>query len=122
LRSRTADRALAELDWSLFGLWIIQLFAVKEQIKIASPPERSSAALAIQVFRDLLRDRHRIVAGPESLRLRLRDALKDDYDRTRSKRARYQPNYKDAPTATQPKIRTATKQQRQAYQALTAAV
>lgn len=122
LRSRTADRALAELDWSLFGLWIIQLFAVKEQIKIASPPERSSAALAIQVFRDLLRDRHRVVASPEMLRLRLRDALKDDYQRTSSKRARYQPNYKDAPTATQPKIKTATKQQRQAYQALITAL
>jgi len=122
LRSHNSDRALVELDWSLFGLWIIQLFAVKEQIEIASPPERSSAALAIAVFRDLLRDRHRVVASPRMLTLQLREAVKDDYDRNSSKRARYQPNYKDAPSATQPKIKSATKQQRQAYQALATAL
>jgi hypothetical protein len=122
LRSRTPDRALVELEWSLFGLWIIQLFAVKEQIEIASPPERSSAALAIAVFRDLLRDRHRVVASPKMLTLRLREAVKDDYERTSSKRARYQPHYKDAPTATQPKIKLANKEQRRAYQTLTSAV
>lgn len=122
LRSRTSERALVELEWSLFGLWIIQLFAVKEQLEIASPPERSSAALAIAVFRDLLRDRHRVVASPKMLTLQLREAVKDDYERTSSKRARYQPHYKDAPSATQPKIKLATKAQRQAYQALATAV
>ena len=58
LRSRTADRALVELDWSLLGLWMIQLFAAKEQIAIASPPEQSSAAVAISIIRELMRDRH----------------------------------------------------------------
>jgi hypothetical protein len=122
LRSRTPARALAELDWSLFGLWIIQLFAAKEQLEIASPPEHSSAALAISVFRELLRDRHRVVTGPRMLQLRLQEAVKDDYHRRSSKRARYQPRYKDAPSVTQPKIQNATKQQRRAYLALATAV
>lgn len=121
LRSRTADRALVELEWSLFGLWIIQLFAVKEQIEIESPPSRSSAALAIAVFRDLLRDRHRIIAGPQILRLRLRVAIQDDYQRTTPKRSRYKSQLKDQPTTTIPIIRIATKQQRQAYLAIHAA-
>ena len=95
---------------------------MKEQLEIASPPERSSAALAIAVFRDLLRDRHRVVASPKMLTLQLREAVKDEYQRTTSKRARYQPHYKDAPTATEPKIKLATKEERLAYQALASAV
>lgn len=91
------------------------------QLEIASPPERSSAALAIAVFRDLLRDRHRVVTSPKMLTLQLREAVKDDYERNTSKRARYQPHYKDAPTATQLKIKLANKEQRRAYLALATA-
>ncbi len=121
LRSRTSDRAVVELEWSLFGLWIIQLFAVKEQIEIENPPNHSSAALAIAVFRELLRDQHRIIASPKVLRLKLRAAVQDDYERTSSKRSRYKSTLKDQPTTTSPKIRVATKRQRRAYQALTTA-
>ena len=42
---------MVELDWSLVGLWLIQLFAVKEQIKTDSPPEQSSVALALMSSR-----------------------------------------------------------------------
>ena len=77
-----------------------------------------SAALAIAVFRDLLRDRHRVVVGLRVLRLRLRAAVIDNYRRTTSKRGRYRPQLKDQPTVTLPKIRRATKRQRHAYQAL----
>jgi hypothetical protein len=41
-----------ELDWSLLGLWRIQLFAVKEPIAIGEVPEQGSVSLAIQVIRD----------------------------------------------------------------------
>jgi IS4 transposase len=47
LRSRNGDNAVAELEWSIFALWIIQLYAVKEQLEIDSPPERCSVAHAI---------------------------------------------------------------------------
>jgi len=53
LRSRTPDRAYAELEWSLLGLWIIHLFAVKEQVAIGEPPKQTSAAMAIHVVRSV---------------------------------------------------------------------
>ena len=30
LRSRTPERAMVELEWSLLGLWVVQLLARKE--------------------------------------------------------------------------------------------
>jgi hypothetical protein len=50
---KTPERALRELDWSLLGLWMIQLFAVKEQLAIGQHPAHSSAALAIHAIRDV---------------------------------------------------------------------
>jgi hypothetical protein len=122
LRSRTADHALVELDWSLVGLWMIQLFAVKEQIKIASPPERSSAAAALAIVHDALRCSRDAVSGPRALSRRFAGAVKDEYQRKSNKRARYQPNSKDKPSATQPRIVAATKAQQKRYQALATAL
>ena len=107
LRSRTPDRALVELDWSLLGLWMIQLFAVKEQLEIGEVPEHCSAALAIQVVRETFQ--HWNVRPVESFRSKLRRALKDKYERRKSKKARYQPNYKDKPSAKHPVVRAATR-------------
>jgi hypothetical protein len=121
LRSRTPDRALVELDWSLWGLWIVQLFAVKEQIEIDIPPERSSVARALAVFRDLLRNRHQVAASPRMLTLKLREAVKDSYHRDSSKQGRYRPNYKEAHTATKPKIRNANRAERKQYARLASA-
>lgn len=118
LRSRTSDNALAELHWSLVGLSLIQLFAVKEQIKVGSPPEHSSVALALSAIQSAMRNWNGAVHDPKALTRRLRDATKDTYRRTRSKQGRYRPSYKDKPTATRPIILTATPQQRRDYQAL----
>jgi hypothetical protein len=122
LRSRTPQRALAELDWSLLGLWMIQLFAVKEQLAIASPPAQSSVALAVSVIQEAMHAWPDEVCNPRTLRLRLSAAVKDKYHRTSSKRARYRPHFKDVPSTGKPKILRATMQQRKAYQALTIAV
>jgi hypothetical protein len=122
LRSRTASRALTELDWSLIGLWIIQLFAVKEQIPVESPPERSSVALALSAIHDAIQMRSESLRPADSqLSRRLRDAVKDEYQRHGSKQARYRQHYKDQPSATKPKIVRATNQQIETYQALTLA-
>lgn len=120
LRSRTADRALVELDWSLLGLWMIQLFAAKEQLPLAIPPEHSSAAVAIAIIRDLVRDRHHTIAGHQILSQRFRAAVKDRYQRTKPKRARYRIPFDDAPTASGPHVRTATRKLRQLYHNLAA--
>jgi hypothetical protein len=121
LRSRTSDRALVELDWSLLGLWMIQLLAAKEQTPLAIPPEQSSAALAITIIRDLVRDGHRTIAGPKTLSQRLRAAVKDKYQRKKSKRSRYRIPFDDAPTASGPRVHMATRKLRQLYRSLATA-
>lgn len=121
LRSRTADNALMELDWSLFGLWIVQLFAVKEQIKVGSQPERSSVALALAVIHDAIRAGNSVANGPRALAQCFAKAVKDEYKRHGSKRARYQRDSKDKPSATKPIVVRATKKQIAAHQALATA-
>jgi Transposase DDE domain len=113
LRSKTPDRALRELDWSQLGLWMIQLFAIKEQLAIGHPPTRSSTALAIYAIREVFHMRSEIPTPGNSLQSKLRHAITDTYIRTKkSKRARYRPDNKDKPHAGKPKILTATKQQK----------
>lgn len=104
LRCRSAERAYVELDWSLVGLWIIQLFAVKEQIHIGEIPEHCSVSLAIQVVRRTFQRWSEQPDRTYSFAVQLRSAVKDEYQRSTSKRARYQPNYKDKPAAGKPKI------------------
>jgi Transposase DDE domain len=106
LRSRTPARAYVELDWSLVGLWLIQLFAVKEQLEFGEIPEHCSVALAIQVIRETFR---RWWERPdEAFAIKLRAATKERYTAHGSKQARYCPNYKDKPSAGKPVVRTAT--------------
>ena len=92
LRSRTADNAVIELEWSLVGIWFIQLLAVKEQLKLDSPPERSSVAMALRVIRNAMRSWSTEAPTQQSLSKKLANAIKDDYHRTSSKDARYKPN------------------------------
>ena len=107
LRSRTPARAYVELDWALLGLWLIQLFAVKEQLEIGEIPEHCSVALAIQVVRETI---HQWWESPqEAFGTRLQSATKDKHRRHKPKKARYCPNYKDKPAAGKPEIRTATR-------------
>jgi hypothetical protein len=113
LRSKRPDRALAELDWSLLGLAIIQLFAVKEQVQFGEPPEHCSASLAIRIVRETVDRWYETPAAGESFRMRLRAAVADDYRRSSSKKARYRPDFKDKPAAKQPKLLDATRQQKQ---------
>jgi hypothetical protein len=108
LRSRTPERADVELDWSLLGLWLIQLFAVKEQIAVGAVPEHCSVGLAIQIIRTMLQrwSEH----AEKTFAQQLRAATKDSYKRQRSKEARYRPDNKDKPAAGSPRILMATQQ------------
>lgn len=108
LRSRTPDRAKAELEWSIIGLWMIHLFAVKEQMRIGEPPEHTSVALAIQVVREILFLWCEVPKEGEDLTSQLQRAVDDSYERKSSKQARYHPNKKDKPTAGKPIITEAT--------------
>jgi hypothetical protein len=118
LRSRTPENAVVELHWSLVGLSLIQLFAVKEQMQVDSPPAQSSVALALSAIQDAMRNWSRKITDPTALAHRLRTATKDSYRRTRSKQARYRPDSKDKPSATQPIVLRATTRQRQQYRTI----
>jgi hypothetical protein len=122
LRSRTPENAIVELHWSVAGLTLVQLFAIKEQITVESPPAQSSVALALGVIRDAVRHWSRKIHEPRTFIRRLQEATKDDYTRYGEKRARYRPNIKDKPCATAPVIKIANAQQRRAYKALQAAM
>ena len=97
-----------ELDWSLVGLWMIQLFAVKEQIKVARPPDGSSVSLSLAIIQDAMNLSHEAALNGRVLSRQLSEAVKDQYVRTSSKSARYQANKKDKPSATQPILLKAT--------------
>lgn len=123
LRSKTPDRARCELDWSLVGLWMIQLFAVKEQLATGQSPMRCSTALALRAVREAFQPWPHSGGARATLKSKLQHAVLDCYPRSkRSKRARYRPFTKDKPSAGKPSLITATKHdklQLQQYLALT---
>jgi hypothetical protein len=121
LRSRNADHAVAELEWSLIALAMIQLLALREQIVVEIPPEQTSVAQAIAAIRHAIDTWNEPVPKEESLPIMLRNATKDLYRRSQPKTARYQPRYKDKPSAKAPVITNATSTQRSAYHALSTA-
>ena len=118
LRSRNSDHALAELDWSLVALTMVQLFAVREQIKIDEPPEQTSVAEALRAIRYAMDNWQQPARGKDKLTSRLQTALKDDYQRSSSKASRYRRSDKDKPSASKPKIKQATRKQKRAYREL----
>lgn len=118
LRSRNSDHALAELNWSIVALTIVELLALKEQSVYETPPEHSSVSEALRAIRYSMRHWYEESTGDAILSLRLADATKDDYERSTSKAARYKPNFKDKPANGKPVIKNATAEQRKAYNAI----
>ena len=122
LRSRNADHALVELEWSLISLTMIQLLGIREQQKIDIPPEQSSVAQAIAAIRHAIDTWNEHVPRSSSMTIQLRGATKDESTRTKSKTARYQPNLKDKPTTGGPEVVKATLAQKQMYKSLSHAL
>ncbi|MBL8888888.1 MAG: transposase [Planctomycetaceae bacterium] len=118
LRSRNAEHALVELDWSLVALTMIQLLAIREQVPIDIPPERSSVSEAIKAIRSAIDSWRETEVKSTNFRAKLRQAIRDEYHRTSSKKARYQPSSKEKPSATKPILVNATAKQRARYKAL----
>jgi Transposase DDE domain len=113
LRSRTPERAYVELEWSLLGLWLVQLLSASEQIPAGLGPERSSVSVAVQIVRDAM-SRGR----PTSLQEELRGAVKDTYKRRSKKAARYRPKTKDKPSTGRPMVMNASAEQKRKYRQL----
>ncbi len=112
LRSRKADHAECELQWSLLGLWTMLLAAQQQRLGAINSAARLSVARVLRAFRRAIADS----IGPDcSLSDMLATAVIDSYSR-RDKRSRGYPRKKYEPPAKQPRITNATQQQRKLAQ------
>lgn len=112
LRSRTPERAAVELEWSLVGLWMIQLLARKEQVKARDPDQLTSLAAVLRIVRQMM---HRDAVVPkrtECFAKQLAQAVTDDYQRRSPKSSRDYPRQKKQKTIGKPTIMVATKEQK----------
>jgi hypothetical protein len=114
LRSRKSERALVEMEWSIFGMATIELFALKEQLQVTPKNRRalsfSKSLRAVRQSLKHLRERPEHVSDLTTL---LQSALLDNYERRRSKAARYHPDKKDKPSCGSPHVSRATAKHRQ---------
>lgn len=113
LRSRKSERALVEMEWSILGMAVIELFALKQQLSAKKAnPRRLSFAKSLRAVRQSLKhlsDRPDHVSDLTTL---FQAAVVDNYERTSSKAARYQPHKKDKPSCGTPKVSRATAEHR----------
>lgn len=110
LRSRTPERAAVELEWSLVGLWMIQLLARKEQVKAREPDKLTSIAAVLRIVRQMMQ---RDAAAPkraECFTKKLAQAVTDEYKH--KKTSRDYPRQKKQKAIGKPTIMIATKEQK----------
>ena len=120
LRSRSAENAKLELDWSLLGVWCICLLGQRELAASGKNAMYLSPAAAIYAFQSMLRDwRVRPDTPEESLWNLLRGAVRDHYTRSSSKTSRNYPRKKKRRQIGHPQICAATKKQIHAAKQLT---
>ena len=121
LRCRESGRLLVELEWAILGLAVVELLAVKEQLAGASQhsprkrkrlktqppdPSRRSLAQALRVLRGCLAQPDAVPLSGKTLATLLRQAVTDDYVRTKGKHARYRPKNPDKQRLGDPVIAT----------------
>lgn len=113
LRSHKSERVLAELNWSIFGMAVVELFALKRQSerKDVDPAQRSLVA-ALRAIRKATRQIQHQGVSDESLSEELAAAIIDNYQRNGPKAARYQPKRSKPRSTGHPKIDRITKQHR----------
>jgi hypothetical protein len=118
LRCRDDARARVELDWSLVGMAVVELWALKAQLdararlrrhrRRADAPVKRSLAASMRAVRWCARNASKVSKPGAGLVARLASATTDEYVRTRSKRARYRPANPDKKPLGAPKLRTLT--------------
>ena len=110
LRSRSAENAKLELDWSLVALWSICLLGQRELVRAGEATWQLSPAGAIKVVQATMREyRVRPESFDEMLYSMLANALRDGYERTSSKTSRDYPRKKQRERIAAPKITRALK-------------
>jgi hypothetical protein len=111
LRARTPGIAEIELHWSLLGLTMLQLLALKEQTRAGEPADKTSIAAVLRIIRSIIADPSETRPPSASLPSRLRDATTDSYQRHSKKQSRNYPRRKNEPCTGPPIILTATEEQ-----------
>jgi hypothetical protein len=122
LRCRNAKRLLAELNWSIMGMAVAELFALKEQLaarrseaaRALDPinPVKRSLAGTMRAIRQCMRHLNEVPAAGRDLQSMLRQAVTDSYQRKAPKRARYRPPNPDKKPLGKPKLRRMTAEER----------
>jgi hypothetical protein len=112
LRARTPEIAEIELHWSLLGLTMLQLLAMKEQTRAGEPADKTSIAAVLRIIRSMIADPSETRSPTASLPNRLRNATTDSYQRHTKKQSRNYPRRKQEPWTGPPIILTATEDQR----------
>jgi len=108
LRSRTSEHAYIELHWSLLGLTMLQLLAVKEQSRAGEPAAKTSSAAVLRVIRSMIAEQSATRPPSAALGQRLRQATTDAYQRQSKKKSRTYPRRKEEPCTGRPLIANAT--------------
>ena len=126
LRSRNDQRLLVELDWSIMAMAVVELFALKEQLQptraktktktkaavTTGDPRKRSLAGAMRALRYCLNHLESAPQANRNLRLRLRQAVTDDYVRKSAKRSRHRRINPDKKPLGDPHIRRLTPKER----------
>lgn len=112
LRSRTPERAAVELEWSLVGLWMIQLLAHKEQVRARDPDKLTSIATVLRIVRQMMQRDAAVPKRTESFNKKLAQAVTDDYKRKSKKTSHNYPRRKKQKVIGKPTIMIATKEQK----------
>ena len=113
LHARSPESADIELQWSLLGLWMIQLLAIKERTRFGDPDDHTSVATAIRIIRNMMHNHSATRPNNRSLPVRLAEATTDDYERHSKKKSRNYPRRKEEPSAGKPKVRVASQSHKQ---------
>jgi hypothetical protein len=115
IQCRNSERALVELDWSIRGMAIAKLLALREQIKTAEEEESTdytptdlSLSNTIRALRHAMRNAHQTPKENASLLLKLACALVQGYNNGTDKKARYRPQNPDKKPLGDPKVRKPT--------------
>ena len=112
LRARTPEIAEIELHWSLAGLTMLQLLAMKEQTQAGEPAAKTSIAAVLRIIRSMIADLSEARLPSASLPNRMRTATTDSYQRNSKKKSRNYPRRKEEPCTGPPIILKATAEQR----------
>lgn len=118
LRSRTPEIAEIELHWSLLGLEMLQLLALKEQSRAGEAADKTSIAAVLRIVRSMIAEQSEARPCSAALPKRLQRATTDSYQRRSKKQSRNYPRRKEEPCTGKPIITMATAEHRAKLQAI----